>query len=702
MRYVLASVIIYLLPLNLSAQCWSEISGGGTHSLALKADSSIWACGENNRGQIGDSTNNQRNNYTRIGTRRDWVSISAGSTHNIALRVDGTIWTWGHNFNGGLGNGTNLDMNYPIQIGFDTNWVQVSAGNGFTMALKSDGTLWSWGSNNHGELGNGSLLSTNTPAQIGTDTDWAKIHAGDGHVLAIKNNGSLWAWGWNIYGAIGDSTNITRTTPTQIGNDLDWKEIAAGFQYSMALKNDSTLWTWGKAGQIGNGGTQLAITPSKITADSNWVYISAGNAHAFAINALGELWGWGRTYSGQLGNFISTGTFHNPVKIGTDTNWLSVAASKGSHTIALKNMGDMWAWGSNAYGQHGLGTALTQTATHMLVNCPLILSAPIIAQVSSTVCANASIQTAKLMNPQGTIAISLNSTPITTYNPADSTFTYSVLAPGTHTISVQYSNTNGNSSNSVSFVTYGIPMVTISTIPSNTSSLCFGDSIALIANGGNSISWNNNVSNNTLFAPSNTTTYTVIVTDSNSCSNTDSITVTVLPIVSPTLNITSSVIGGSTNDPVTLTATTNLSSSYSIDWYRNNIFQTTSSANSWNTNIVAGNNNIYAVIHGTGCISPDSAISNTITISNVTSLKSTSKSIISVTPNPFNDRLYLQNITLPTQVTIIDALGKVKSVRRFEGQNRVEYISTDDLPKGLYFIIAKDENSSFSYKILKQ
>ncbi|NLY94891.1 MAG: hypothetical protein GXY23_12795 [Myxococcales bacterium] len=59
--------------------------------------------------------------------------ISAGVFHTLAIKADGTLWSWGGN-----PAGTSL-----VQVGTDADWTAVAAGYLHSIALKADGTLWS-------------------------------------------------------------------------------------------------------------------------------------------------------------------------------------------------------------------------------------------------------------------------------------------------------------------------------------------------------------------------------------------------------------------------------------------------------------------------------------------------------------------------------------------------------------------------------
>ncbi len=79
--------------------------------------------------------------------------------------------------------------------------------------------------------------------------------------------------------------------------------------------------------------------------------IATNGSHSMAITENGDLWAWGENVLGELGD----GTTENrltPVKVGEGFVSVSVSAE---HSMAIKEDGSLWAWGNNENGQLGDG-----------------------------------------------------------------------------------------------------------------------------------------------------------------------------------------------------------------------------------------------------------------------------------------------------------------------------------------------------------
>jgi alpha-tubulin suppressor-like RCC1 family protein len=93
------------------------------------------------------------------------AAIAAGDSHTVLLKSDGTVWTCGYNANGQVGDGTTANRNTPTQVQGLTGVVAIGGGDLHSMALKSDATLWSWGGNSGGQLGDGTSTGRGTPVR---------------------------------------------------------------------------------------------------------------------------------------------------------------------------------------------------------------------------------------------------------------------------------------------------------------------------------------------------------------------------------------------------------------------------------------------------------------------------------------------------------------------------------------------------------
>jgi alpha-tubulin suppressor-like RCC1 family protein len=71
-----------------------SIAAGGDHSLFLRTDGTLWACGDNYAGQLGDGTEIDRSTPVQVLT--GVKSMAAGYDHNLILKTDSTLWACGN------------------------------------------------------------------------------------------------------------------------------------------------------------------------------------------------------------------------------------------------------------------------------------------------------------------------------------------------------------------------------------------------------------------------------------------------------------------------------------------------------------------------------------------------------------------------------------------------------------------------------
>ncbi|WP_445732054.1 RCC1 domain-containing protein [Mariniflexile sp.] len=371
MKRIFTLLSIIAITTHMNAQCWQSVATGSYHSLAIKADGTLWTWG------LGTGVSVPK----QIGTATNWQTVAAGYGDSFALKTDGTLWAWGDNDYGQLGLGVNGGFYFnPVQVGTDNNWQSIATGAYFVLALKNNGSLWSWGIDDYGQLGDGgSNTNRSTPMQIGTDTDWRNVYAGYDHAHAIKTNGTLWGWGQNFYGNLGNGnfgavsgTNPAVNIPTQIGTDTNWLNLSIrNSNHVLGLKTNGTLWAWGQnfGGALGDGSNISKYVPTQIGTDTNWQSIYTGNYDSHALKTDGTLWAWGRNDFGQLGD----GTLidkYTPIQIGTDLTWQRLTSGGIDYSMGIKLDGSMWGWGKNPYGQLGNGGSNSNINSPITINCP--------------------------------------------------------------------------------------------------------------------------------------------------------------------------------------------------------------------------------------------------------------------------------------------------------------------------------------------
>ncbi|WP_281884410.1 immunoglobulin-like domain-containing protein [Paenibacillus sp. YYML68] len=330
-----------------------KLSAGQDHS-AVVHNGSVWTWGSNEYGQLGDSsalsTDADRTIPGRLPDLHGIIDIASAEYHTIALKADGTVWGWGDNDLGQLGVDRNVTTyNAPVQVPNMTNVIAVSAGDNYGLALKNDGTVWMWG------YVPGQGYPDEVPILVGSGMN--AIDGGRTHALMRKKDGTLWSTGSNYQGELGRDSSGNSVTAVQVelppGTSI--ASFSAGSYYSLALDTNGQVWGWGRSGQhIGmNTSGPATRTPILVTTFSSIgaVSVEAGGERSFITKSDGTVWAIGASDLGHDGYSSSSAV---QVLHLSDTKQL---ASSYWHTLARTGDGSLWAWGLDFNGELGNGSS---------------------------------------------------------------------------------------------------------------------------------------------------------------------------------------------------------------------------------------------------------------------------------------------------------------------------------------------------------
>ncbi|MHA3684524.1 RCC1 domain-containing protein [Leucobacter sp. HY1908] len=349
---------------------FTQVSAGYLHSVAVAADGAVYAGGYNSSGQLGDGTNTGSSVPVPV-EMPDGVTftqVSAGSLHSVAVAADGTAYAWGDNSSGQLGDGTNTGSSVPVRVKMPdgVTFTQVSAGSLHSVALTEDGTAYAWGANSGGRLGDGTNTGSSVPVSVEmpVGVTFTQVSAGYLHSVALAADGTAYAWGNNSDGQLGDGTNTSSSVsvpkPVQMPAGVTFTQVSAGYWHSVAVAADGAAYAWGYnvAGQLGDGTHTSSNVPVQVELPAGVTFkqVSAGGSHSVAVAVDGAAYAWGSNVFGQLGNATNTGS-NVPVQVEfpAGVTFKQVSAG-GSHSAAVAADGTAYAWGSNSSGQLGDGT----------------------------------------------------------------------------------------------------------------------------------------------------------------------------------------------------------------------------------------------------------------------------------------------------------------------------------------------------------
>jgi alpha-tubulin suppressor-like RCC1 family protein len=182
------------------------------------------------------------------------------------------------------------------------------------------------------------------------------------NVLIVTKDDKTYAFGENFYSQLGFGHNEV-VNEIQIVEKLCDQQIidfANSRLYCIARNSSGKVYCWGRNewGELGIGlEDEIYQKPilNQYLNNECVIYISCGDRHSLALTNCGEVYAWGSNYWGQIGNGCNNKQLI-PIKVkGFNNERVVMISCGGWHSMALTECGHVYSWGSNECGQLGIG-----------------------------------------------------------------------------------------------------------------------------------------------------------------------------------------------------------------------------------------------------------------------------------------------------------------------------------------------------------
>ncbi len=144
--------------------------------------------------------------------------------------------------------------------------------------------------------------------------------------------------------------------------------------HSLVIDSQGEVWAWGdnREGQLGLDEQanlhEGAVSVPTLTQLNDVEAVAYGALHSLVIRLVGEVWAWGYNETGQLGLGDNESRI-TPTLIPTLHDVTGIACGE-YHSLAIDSRGRVWSWGSNNEGQLGLGNFKWKNTPTLIPNLP--------------------------------------------------------------------------------------------------------------------------------------------------------------------------------------------------------------------------------------------------------------------------------------------------------------------------------------------
>jgi alpha-tubulin suppressor-like RCC1 family protein len=181
------------------------------------------------------------------------------------------------------------------------------------------------------------------------------------NVFFVTKSDKTYGFGENSFGQLGFGHNNPVTVPTIIDElcNKNIVEFVNGEYHCIARTARGKVYDWGqKVKKSKFGAKTIKWNKPDLTLnlkDKNITQLSCGSSHTLALTNLREVYAWGSNKFGQLGIYNNKNQL-KPIQVnGCDNGNVLMISCGSSHSMALSEKGCFFSWVLNRCGQLGTG-----------------------------------------------------------------------------------------------------------------------------------------------------------------------------------------------------------------------------------------------------------------------------------------------------------------------------------------------------------